>query len=197
MLVGSSTHISCGPSGKRLQAKGDEKLIDFKIPHIELNRLQLQLERPLRHITGIKMTRTVPFVKRSASAGPSSSMSTKGVVDLFNVLDFEAPKQEQKDREGIPIPASQRNGVTEENEDNDDDDLTGQELMDFYRDSVLLITGGTGFLGKILLQKLLPTFPIKRIYLLVRKKNTQSVEERLEEFYQDSVSPCATWLPGL
>lgn len=95
--------------------------------------------------------------------------------DLFNVLDFE-PAKEQKS-----VPAKDRRP------EQDKDDLTGQQLTEFYKDSVLLITGGTGFLGRILLQKLLRTFPIKRIYLLVRKKDTQSVEERMDELFQDVV----------
>lgn len=95
--------------------------------------------------------------------------------DLFNILDFKAPtgdKMEQK----TSTPSSPV-----------DDDVTGQQLKDFYTDSVLLITGGTGFLGRVLLQKLVRTFSIKRIYLLVRKKDTSSVEERMDELFQGVV----------
>lgn len=113
------------------------------------------------------MTRTVPYIKPGVVAQRSSE-------DPFNVLNFEVPKE---------CP-----GVTADN--HHDDDSTGEELRGFYRDSVLLVTGGTGFLGRILLQKLLRTFPIKRIYLLVRKKNTQSVEERMDEFFQNLVRIC-------
>lgn len=115
------------------------------------------------------MTRTVPLIRESVNR------PAKGSVDLFNVLDFEPPKEKDSAT------------ATSSNSSDDNDDLTGQELMEFYRDSVLLITGGTGFLGRILLQKLLRTFPVKRIYLLVRKKNTQSVEQRMDDFYQDVV----------
>lgn len=124
----------------------------------------------------IKMTRTVPLIRTSVRP-------TKGSVDLFNVLDFEPPIQDKKGDSPLPPPPKLL----------DDDDVAGQELMEFYRDSVLLITGGTGFLGRVLLQKLLRTFPVKRIYLLVRKKNTQSVEERMDDFYQDVV--CSVVLP--
>ena len=44
-------------------------------------------------------------------------------------------------------------------------------LAEFYKGKSILITGSTGFLGKVLLYRLLTLFPdIKRIYLLIRKK---------------------------
>lgn len=122
------------------------------------------------------MTRTVPF-SRGEVFSPA-----KGTVDLFNVLDFEPPASPSINGKEKEVMA----GINHTGS-NPPEDLTGRDLMDFYRDSVLLITGGTGFIGGILLQKLLRTFPIKRIYLLVRKKNTQSVEERMDEFFQNIV----------
>lgn len=108
------------------------------------------------------MSRTVPVLKRSVLSGPES-------LDLFNILDVDPTKP------CPPTPPPQ-------------EDLAGRELYDFYTDSTLLITGGTGFLGRVLLQKLLRTFAIKRIYLLVRRKDTTSVEERMNEFFQEVVS---------
>ena len=111
------------------------------------------------------MTRTLPFLRDRLKGPP------KRTEDPFNILDIEPPSEE-RDLRGLP---------------SGEDDATGREVKEFYRDATLLITGGTGFLGRVLLQKLLRTFPIKRIYLLVRKKNTQSVEERMEEFFQNAV----------
>lgn len=51
----------------------------------------------------------------------------------------------------------------------------------------VFITGGTGFIGKVLIEKLLRVFDIKRIYLLVRVKNSMSVDERVEHFFKESV----------
>lgn len=65
----------------------------------------------------------------------------------------------------------------------DADDLVSR----FYKDAVIFITGGTGFLGKVLVEKLLRTFVIKRIYLLVRVKNNLTVNERLVQFFEESV----------
>lgn len=66
------------------------------------------------------------------------------------------------------------------------DDLVSR----FYKDAVIFITGGTGFLGKILVEKLLRSFEIKRIYLLVRVKNNLTVNERLAQFFEESVRIC-------
>lgn len=65
----------------------------------------------------------------------------------------------------------------------DVDDL----VSDFYKNAVVFITGGTGFIGKVLIEKLLRVFDIKRIYLLVRVKNSMSVDERVEHFFKESV----------
>lgn len=55
-------------------------------------------------------------------------------------------------------------------------------VKDFYRGRSIFITGGTGFMGKVLVEKLLRSCPdIKNIYLLMRPKRGQNVEERLCE----------------
>lgn len=51
----------------------------------------------------------------------------------------------------------------------------------------MLITGGTGFLGKVLVEKLLRIFRVKKIYLLIRTKNNMNVEDRLEHFFNETV----------
>ena len=55
-------------------------------------------------------------------------------------------------------------------------------VKDFYRGRSIFITGGTGFMGKVLVEKLLRSCPgIKNIYLLMRSKKGQNVQQRLEE----------------
>ncbi|XP_034946133.1 putative fatty acyl-CoA reductase CG5065 [Chelonus insularis] len=55
-------------------------------------------------------------------------------------------------------------------------------VKDFYMGKSIFITGGTGFMGKVLVEKLLRSCPgIKNIYLLIRSKKGQSVDERLSE----------------
>lgn len=60
---------------------------------------------------------------------------------------------------------------------------------DFYRNAEILLTGGTGFMGKIMLDKLLRSFPdLRAIYLMVRNKKGSSPEERVEKIFNDVVS---------
>ncbi|XP_022209941.1 putative fatty acyl-CoA reductase CG5065 [Drosophila obscura] len=60
--------------------------------------------------------------------------------------------------------------------------------MDIYHDSVIFITGATGFVGKTLLEKLLWSFPqIKRIYMLIRPKGGVCVKQRFQDFLQNRI----------
>lgn len=53
-------------------------------------------------------------------------------------------------------------------------------IVDFYKNKNILITGATGFLGKVLLWKLYESCPdIGKIYVLLRSKNNLSAEKRL------------------
>ncbi|XP_045770373.1 putative fatty acyl-CoA reductase CG5065 [Maniola jurtina] len=56
-------------------------------------------------------------------------------------------------------------------------------VREFYAGKTIFITGATGFMGKVLVYKLLRSCPdLKTIYILVRKKKGQSPEARLETF---------------
>uniref|UniRef100_A0A8C4WUK2 Fatty acyl-CoA reductase n=1 Tax=Eptatretus burgeri TaxID=7764 RepID=A0A8C4WUK2_EPTBU len=55
-------------------------------------------------------------------------------------------------------------------------------VTDFYAGKQVLLTGGTGFLGKVLLEKLLRSCPdVKTVYLLVRSKAGQKPLERVQD----------------
>ena len=62
-------------------------------------------------------------------------------------------------------------------------DLTNtSEILQFYKDKSVFITGGTGFLGKTLIEKLLRScYNLKKIYLLVRPKKGKTPSQRIEE----------------
>lgn len=61
-------------------------------------------------------------------------------------------------------------------------------INDFFQDAVIFVTGGTGFLGKALVEKLLRSCDgIKSIYILLRPKRGQNSEERYKEFVKNPV----------
>ncbi|XP_041471923.1 fatty acyl-CoA reductase 1-like [Lytechinus variegatus] len=55
-------------------------------------------------------------------------------------------------------------------------------VSDFYAGKTLMITGATGFIGKVMLEKLLRCCPdIRRVFLLVRPKSGIKASARIEE----------------
>lgn len=62
-------------------------------------------------------------------------------------------------------------------------------VSDFYSGKTVFITGGTGFMGKVLLEKLLRSCPgVSKIYLLIRPKKGQDARERLQQLLCSPVS---------
>ncbi|XP_065562824.1 putative fatty acyl-CoA reductase CG5065 [Artemia franciscana] len=56
------------------------------------------------------------------------------------------------------------------------------EIVNFYRDRSVFVTGGTGFFGKILIEKLLRSCPgLKNVYVLIRPKAGQDPKNRLQD----------------
>lgn len=64
----------------------------------------------------------------------------------------------------------------------------GSKIVKFFRDSTVFLTGGTGFLGKVIVNKLFSTCQVSCVYLLVRKKASKCITERLQELLKDPVS---------
>lgn len=74
-----------------------------------------------------------------------------------------------------------------------DGDLTYRQqrhsIKEFYNGATVLVTGGTGFLGKVLIEKLLRTCgQVRCVYVLLRAKKGRSSEQRYTEFVQNPVS---------
>ncbi|CAH1118591.1 unnamed protein product [Phaedon cochleariae] len=57
------------------------------------------------------------------------------------------------------------------------------EIQQFYKNQTALVTGATGFLGKLVLEKLLRTVNLKHVYLLMREKNGVDAETRCAEMF--------------
>lgn len=66
--------------------------------------------------------------------------------------------------------------------------MESSEIAQFYEGRSIFITGGSGFMGKVLIEKLLRSCnSLKKIYLLFREKKNKNVEERLDEMLQSKV----------
>ncbi|XP_050079843.1 fatty acyl-CoA reductase wat-like [Anopheles maculipalpis] len=61
------------------------------------------------------------------------------------------------------------------------------DVREFYQDSTIMLTGGTGFIGKVLLEKLLRCFEVKTVFLLIRERRNKTAAERLEEVFEDVI----------
>lgn len=60
-------------------------------------------------------------------------------------------------------------------------------VQQFYKGSTILISGATGFLGHILLEKTLRTLQPRKVYLLIRKKKGLDAQQRLREMMRGVV----------
>ena len=58
----------------------------------------------------------------------------------------------------------------------------------FYAINAILVTGATGFVGKSILEKLIRVCPrIAAIFLLIRPKRGQTLEQRFKKLLDDPV----------
>lgn len=66
--------------------------------------------------------------------------------------------------------------------------MVNSDIAGFYRDRSIFITGATGFMGKVLVEKLLRCCPgVKTLYLLMRPKAGNDIRTRLEELVSTKV----------
>lgn len=63
------------------------------------------------------------------------------------------------------------------------------KMQEFYKEKTIFITGASGFMGKVLLEKLLYSCSdIKQILILMRAKRGKSAAQRVQEFSSLPVS---------
>ena len=64
-----------------------------------------------------------------------------------------------------------------------------ESIPQFFNGRSIFITGGTGFMGKVLIEKLLRSCPgIEKIYIIIRKRRGKTMAERLQEMKRLPVS---------
>lgn len=62
-------------------------------------------------------------------------------------------------------------------------------IPEYYAGKSVLITGATGFMGKVLVEKLLRSCPdVKALYILVRPKAGQSMKQRVSDMMKCKVT---------
>lgn len=67
-------------------------------------------------------------------------------------------------------------------------------IGDFYAHKNVFITGGTGFLGTVLIEAILSASPdVGQIYVLVRDKYGSNANTRIKRMMTKAVSECYTY----
>ncbi|KAF7282347.1 hypothetical protein GWI33_002787 [Rhynchophorus ferrugineus] len=61
------------------------------------------------------------------------------------------------------------------------------DVPNFYNGQNVLITGGTGYLGKLIIGKLLRTTNVNNIYVIIRHKKGISSDQRLQQLFDDMI----------
>jgi fatty acyl-CoA reductase len=59
-------------------------------------------------------------------------------------------------------------------------------IVDFFKGKTVFVTGGLGFVGKLLIEKLLQC-DVKKIFIMARSKKGKSMPERLEVLCNEPV----------
>lgn len=67
-------------------------------------------------------------------------------------------------------------------------------VPEFYTGADVFLTGGTGFMGKVLIEKLLRSCPdVGRVFVLMRCKQGKTPETRVRDLTDNPVRLCSSW----
>ncbi|KAF5291770.1 hypothetical protein FQA39_LY14258 [Lamprigera yunnana] len=61
------------------------------------------------------------------------------------------------------------------------------DIQRYFADKSVLVTGATGFLGKVLVERILRTCDVKTLYLTVRPKKNKGAQQRVKEYFDNPV----------
>lgn len=64
---------------------------------------------------------------------------------------------------------------------------TGKRVAEIFDDQSVFVTGFSGFLGKVLVEKILFSTNVKKVYVLIRPLKGHSPHERLEKILQSPI----------
>ncbi|XP_075990817.1 fatty acyl-CoA reductase wat-like isoform X2 [Anticarsia gemmatalis] len=86
-----------------------------------------------------------------------------------------------------PAQVVEQRGLRYQRHINDAIEFGDSDIQMFYKDTTVFVTGGSGFIGKQLIEKLFRACDIAKVYLLMRPKKGKTVEERLKVILEDPV----------
>ena len=59
---------------------------------------------------------------------------------------------------------------------------TSLGIKQFYTDKTIFITGATGFVGKVVLEKIIRSMPaFRKIFVMIRAKKNMTLEQRFDK----------------